>query len=203
MNGGTNRSGERYLVLAVVVCVVALLATLAVGLVNEVRSDMLAAYRKIERGRARTVADAGVSFAVLGMLYPARDARWRADSADQELSFDGASLRVRIENEQAKLDLNTAPVILLRELGQTVASDDADDLAAASANRCESEPGVARSDFLEIADPVPQSPLRMFTVVAEARMPSGATFVRKAVVTLTGDPASPYRFLTWEEQAAY
>ncbi|HEX9465533.1 MAG TPA: hypothetical protein VGB82_23265 [Alphaproteobacteria bacterium] len=202
MNGGTNRSGERYLVLAVVVCVVALLATLALRLVNEVRSDMLAARGKIERARARTVADAGVSFAVLGMLYPARDGRWRADGTDQELSFDGASLRVRIEDEQAKLDLNVAPVILLSER-QTVASDGADDLAAASASRCESERGVARSDFLEVADPVPQSSLRMFTVVAEARMPGGATFVRRAVVTLTGDAASPYRFLTWEEQAAY
>src|SRR5258708_39984661 len=100
MNGGTNRSGERYLVLAVVVCVVALLATLALRLVNEGGSDMLAARGKIERARARTVADAGVSFAVLGMPYPARDGRWRAAATDQELSFDCATWRGRIEDVQ-------------------------------------------------------------------------------------------------------
>jgi type II secretory pathway component PulK len=203
MNGGTNGSGERALALAVMVAVVALLATVALGLVNKVHRDMLAAHGKIERARARTVADAGVSFAVLGMLYPGRDTRSRADGTDQELTFDGARLRVRIEDEQPKLDLDTAPVTRLCGLLQTVGADGADDLAAASASRCESELGVALSDFLGVVYPVPQSPLRMFTVVAEARMPSGATFVRRAVVALTGDPVSPYRFLTWEEQAAY
>ena len=43
------------------------------------------------------------------------------------------------------------------------------------------------------------SALRVFTIVSQARTPHGTTFTRRAVVTLTGVPDAPYRFLAWHE----
>lgn len=43
------------------------------------------------------------------------------------------------------------------------------------------------------------SALRVFTIVSQARTPHGATFTRRAIVTLTGVPEAPYRFLAWHE----
>ena len=43
------------------------------------------------------------------------------------------------------------------------------------------------------------SALRVFTIVSQGRTPDGATFTRRAVVTLTGVPDAPYRFLAWHD----
>lgn len=46
---------------------------------------------------------------------------------------------------------------------------------------------------------LPSSPLHVFTVVSQGRTPHGSSFTRRAVVTLTGVPEAPYRFLAWGE----
>ena len=46
---------------------------------------------------------------------------------------------------------------------------------------------------------LPSTPLRVFTIVSRGRTPHGTAFIRRAVVTLTGVPDAPYRFLAWRE----
>lgn len=43
------------------------------------------------------------------------------------------------------------------------------------------------------------SALRVFTIVSQGRTAHGTTFTRRAVVTLTGVPEAPYRFLAWHQ----
>ena len=248
-----------------VLWVITLLAVLATGFVAEVRSDMLITRNNVDQARVRAVADAGVSFAVLGVLSPPA-LQWRADGSAHEISLDGVALSVRLEDEHGKLDLNVAPLNLLQRLFEAFDAKTAPqvmrEVAAQRAGggflsvaelrvltsvtaplfksvsgfltvhsgRMGIEPATAAVDLLRavsglppadieavvaarrrlasdpaaptIAATVPlvrQSPLRVFTVVAEARVSAHARFVRKAIVTLTGDPQAPYRVLTWEQ----
>jgi type II secretory pathway component PulK len=128
--------------------VMAALSVGVVAIVDYVCRDIRVAHDNVERARARTVADAAVNFAVLGVLYPSHGRRLWVDGIEHETTFDGAALRIRLDGADRSMGLN------------------------------------------------------VFSVTAEARLPSGGIFVRKAIVSLTGDPNAPYRFLSWEESSA-
>lgn len=88
------------------VILIAVLATIAGGLVTQSRSlaDDVAA--DIEQARLAAAADAGLALALDGLLVGDRAGRWSIDGRDRHLRFDGTRLTIRIEDERGKVPLN-------------------------------------------------------------------------------------------------
>jgi general secretion pathway protein K len=99
-----------------VLWVLALLSFLLVGFAGDARTEFLLARNQYETAHARAIADAGVTMAVVGVLDTSPDTTWPADGTERELSYDGGTLRVRVQDEGGKVDLNTAPPEVLLNL---------------------------------------------------------------------------------------
>jgi len=72
---------------------------------------------------ARDAYDAGVNRAVLSLLDPQLNHRWRTDGLPQTFNFDGTPLKVSIQDELGRIDLNQADGSLLVNLFQSVGLD--------------------------------------------------------------------------------
>ena len=271
-------AGERGIALVAVLWILALLATLVLGFVVEARTDLRIVRNDSEAAGARAIADAGVTLAILGVFDPTAGSQWRGDGRVHTLRYRGGTIHARVEDEGGKLDVNKAPLAMLRNLFQVLGAANPDRIAAAiDAQRravlAGADPSVTGRppppafpvlddlrglpgmtpelyerlpDFVTVysgqgsVDPqtapaevllslpdaspaqvqaylvgraqpngapapqtgqqvLPSSALHVFTIVSQARTPHGATFTRRAVVTLTGVPEAPYRFLAWHE----
>lgn len=129
-----GRERERGIALLVVIWVLALLAVLIVGFSGDARTELLVARNHYESASARAIADAGVSLAILGILDPQPEAQWPADGRVREVSYADGTIRIRIQDEGGKIDLNAAPPELLAGLLSTaggLAPGDAGSLAQA------------------------------------------------------------------------
>lgn len=93
-----------------------LLAVVAVSLTAMVRGEALLMRNRTEQAQAEALAEAGISLAVMGLLEPRPDRRWAADGVVRTVVFAGRRLRVAIEDEQGKIDLNSASPELLAGL---------------------------------------------------------------------------------------
>lgn len=139
MNRGDSRPppdedserGERGIALVAVLWVLVLLATLVLGFVADARTGLHLVNNDAESAAARAIADAGVTLAVLGAFEPAPAAQWRGDGSVHVFSYGGGIIRAWIEDESGKLDVNQAPIAVLRNLFQLLGSDAPDQLAAA------------------------------------------------------------------------
>lgn len=110
---------ERGIALLVVIWVLALLAILIIGFSSDARTELLLARNHYESASARAIADAGVSLAIFGILDPAPEAQWPADGRLREVSYADGTIRIRIQDEGGKIDLNAAPPELLAGLLST------------------------------------------------------------------------------------
>jgi general secretion pathway protein K len=108
--GGEARPSERGFALILVIWSLALLAVIAAGVAAESRSAALVARNRFDLAEARATADAGVTFAVMGLFNPARPARWRADGQIHIVDYDAATIAIRVFDEGGKIDLNAAPI---------------------------------------------------------------------------------------------
>ncbi len=99
---------------------------------------------------------------------------------------------VTVYSGQGSVDPQTAPAEVLMSLPQASPAQ----VQAYLASRIQPNGAPAPQTGQQL---LPSSALRVFTIVSQARTPHGATFTRRAVVTLTGVPDAPYRFLAWHE----
>jgi general secretion pathway protein K len=99
---------------------------------------------------------------------------------------------VTVYSGQGSVDPQTAPAEVLSSLPEATPAQVQTYLAARA--QPNGAPALQTSQQL-----LSSSALRVFTIVSQARTPHGATFTRRAVVTLTGVPEAPYRFLAWHE----
>jgi general secretion pathway protein K len=76
-----------------------------------------------EVAQLEATVEAAINRAVLGLLDPRYDRRWRVDGVAQELSFAGARVRVAIQDELGRIDLNHADGALLIGLFQSAGLD--------------------------------------------------------------------------------
>ena len=133
-SASAHEERERGIALLVVIWVLALLAVLIVGFSGDARTELLVARNHYESASARAIADAGVSLAILGILDPAPEAQWPADGRVREVSYADGTIRIRIQDEGGKIDLNAAPPELLAGLLSTaggLSAGDAGNLAQA------------------------------------------------------------------------
>jgi general secretion pathway protein K len=113
---------EEGVALILVLWVVALLAIFAVSFVHGADTQTKIVRNDYDLARARVLADTGVSLAILDILYQLPEAR-RLDGSMRELTYEDATIRVRLQNEAGKIDLNHAPAEVLASLLRTSGSD--------------------------------------------------------------------------------
>lgn len=114
-----HRQGGVALVL--VLWVVTLLAVIAGNFAFSMRNEAQIARNFLSTAQARAFADAGVQRAWHELMKPPSDAlRWQADGLPREFNFQGAVLRVTLEDESGKIDINTASDALLMGLLMSV-----------------------------------------------------------------------------------
>lgn len=114
-------TGSRGLVLLSVLWVTTLLAVFAAGLTSSSRTESHLARNQLENARAEALADAGVYRAILGLLAHASEGEpWRADGEGRSFRFANGVVSVWIEDEDAKIDVNVAPLELIAGLLQAL-----------------------------------------------------------------------------------
>jgi general secretion pathway protein K len=107
---------QRGFALILVIAVLSVLALLAAAIAVETRGTALGAHSRLEIVQARALADSGVTIAIMHVLDRNKASRWQADGAMHEERYGDASLRITVEDEAGKIDLNNAPKELIAGL---------------------------------------------------------------------------------------
>lgn len=115
--------------LAYVIWGVGLLSCIAVSLLWSGNVSYQLVRNVADAAQLDATVEAAINRAVLGLLDPRYDRRWRVDGVAQEFSFGGARARVAIQDELGRIDINHADGALLIRLFQSAGLD------AASASR--------------------------------------------------------------------
>jgi general secretion pathway protein K len=114
---------ERGLALVSVLWTLMILSLIAASLLTSLDFSYRLVHNGNERARAEALAEAGVARAVLALLERRPERRWRVDGAVNSYSYAGASLRISIQDERGKIDLNAADQDLLQGLFRSAGLD--------------------------------------------------------------------------------
>jgi len=109
--------------LAYVIWGLGLLSYIAVSLLWSGNVSYQLARNVSEAAQVEATFEATINRAVLGLLDGRYDRRWRVDGVAQEFSFGGAKVRVAIQDELGRIDLNHADGSVLIGLFQSVGLD--------------------------------------------------------------------------------
>jgi len=77
----------------------------------------------LEHARVNATVEAAVNRAVVALLDPRPERRWRTDGVVQSFEFDGAVIKVSIQDELGRIDLNQAEAATLVSLLQSAGLD--------------------------------------------------------------------------------
>jgi len=110
---GLSRRG---IALISVLWVLVLLSLMAASFTRITRGETNLTRNLVENAKAEALADAGVAEAVLGLSRTAAEGGWRADGSVYAWRFAGGEIRVAVEDEGGKIDLNAAQTELLQGL---------------------------------------------------------------------------------------
>ena len=103
--------------LVLVLWVITLLSVIAANFAFSMRGETYIVRNLLSAAQAQAQADGGVQRAVYELMKPPSDAqRWQGDGLVHELNTGQAILRVSIQDESGKIDLNAAPDGLLSGL---------------------------------------------------------------------------------------
>jgi general secretion pathway protein K len=114
-----TRPGQRGVALVMVLWVMALLAVLAVSFTGDARTHLLLARNQHESAQARSLAEAGIALGIAALLVPSPEAPVRLDGEMRELTFGDGAVRIALQDEAGKIDLNFGPKELFRGLFET------------------------------------------------------------------------------------
>jgi general secretion pathway protein K len=203
-----RRAAEQGAALLIVLWMLLILSLLAAAFLATTRSDLAIARNEVESAKARELADAGVSRAVLALVDGNPQRRWRADGTRYVWRFGGGTVALRIVAETGKIDLNAAPeAVLLSLFRHAGAGEDASARLAeeAVARRVPApqivtaggpltidpgEPGFAAIEDLGalpgMAAPVLHQALPLVTVYSGAPTVDPATAPREVLLALPG-----------------
>lgn len=105
---------SRGIALIAVLWTLTLLALAAASFTVGTRTENRIAHNVAENARARALAEAGINTAILAMVERDPDRRWPADGTVRAMRFADAALRVSVQDEAGKIDLNRAPDDFIR-----------------------------------------------------------------------------------------
>lgn len=118
-------SGDDDVPIVSVIWGLAILAAAAASLLAAGNVEYSLAHNALQITADDAVGEAAIDRAVLGLLDLRPEKRWRVDGIPQEFDFDGRRIRVRIQDELGRIDLNHADGGLLAGLLQAVGLDQA------------------------------------------------------------------------------
>ena len=127
------RTPTRGIALVIVLWTVTLLAVIAGSFTMITGTETKLIRNRIANAEAQALAEAGVYRAVLAMLGPNSEDRWRPDGRVYAFSFGGGEVRISIQDEGGKIDLNRGADAFLAGLFATVGLDERDSLALVDA----------------------------------------------------------------------
>ena len=113
--------------------ILALVSVLVITFTGDARTELRIARNQYETARARALADAGVSVAILGLLDPSPEARWRAAGEEHEIAYGDGAIRVSAQDEAGKISLNDAPAEMFARLFQTLGESAGESIGLAAA----------------------------------------------------------------------
>ena len=109
-------SRERGLALVSVLWGVAILSLIAAAMLSASLTTAQIGHNDWNAARAGAVADAGVNQAILSLMDERAARQPRADGTSSSLAFDGVPVRLWIQDESGRINLNYAPKELLQSL---------------------------------------------------------------------------------------
>jgi general secretion pathway protein K len=125
-----SRGAQAGVALILVLWLTVLLTVIASGFAYSMRTEALAARNAVSLAQARAAADGAVfRFAFELMRLRMANETWQADGAVHTWQDGDATIAANATDESGKIDLNTAPDQLLKNLFQTAAGVDADTAA--------------------------------------------------------------------------
>lgn len=128
------RQRQSGVALILVLWVITLLAVIAGNFAFSMRGEAQIARNLLSTAQAQALADAGTQRAWFELLKPPTDLqRWQANGLVHEFLLGGALVRVSIQDEAGKIDLNTAPDVLLQGLFKSVGSSEVESVALVDA----------------------------------------------------------------------
>ena len=110
----------RGVALVVVLWVIALLGVMATSFALSMRTESTLAHQSVQSAQSRALAEAGLYRAVMELMLPPRLQKWRVNGAIYEFSLGGGQVRVAIQAEEGRIDLNFADRNLLADLMRSV-----------------------------------------------------------------------------------
>lgn len=118
-----RRSVQQGIAFIVVIWVLVLLAVLLSGFIVIARTEMLQSRHLFDGATARYAAEAGLSRVVREMLNPDINTRWVPDGRPYEFDFEGIQVKVEIQDESGKIDINQADETVLVPMFQQLGLD--------------------------------------------------------------------------------
>ena len=104
---------SRGIALISVLWVLILLSVLAAGLMRSSRTQVDLARNAADSAQAEALTEAGLSLAVLNLLQANPSDRWQVNGAVYGWRFGGGEMRISVQDEAGKVDLNAAAPELL------------------------------------------------------------------------------------------
>ncbi len=111
---------RRGVALVMVLWVLALLSLIAASFATNTRTEVNLAYNLVEGSKAEALAEAGVYQAIVSLQAEGFADPWRVDGTVYAWRFASGEIRVAIQDEGGKIDLNTARPDILRGLFSAV-----------------------------------------------------------------------------------
>jgi general secretion pathway protein K len=102
-----NAKTEGYALVAVLV-VVSFLAILALTLGAQFRSNAKVSAMHLQRIQEKALFETALALAIVGLTNPDPAEAWVADGTEKTLTIRGKTIKVRIDDEHGKLDINAA-----------------------------------------------------------------------------------------------
>lgn len=115
---------NRGVALVLVLWIVVLLSVIGVSHSRNVRIDMQIARYHLDNAKARALAEAGLSRAIMELFNTDDLTRWPLNGVLSYLDFDDGVVQVMIRNTSGLVDINTASPALLEKLLSLVDIDD-------------------------------------------------------------------------------
>jgi general secretion pathway protein K len=119
------KSRQRGIALVAVLWALVLLAVIAATVLRESRSQNRLARNFVDAAQAEALADGGVHRAIAGLIKPVSAGGWRVDGTIYAWRVGGGDVRIRIEDEGGKIDLNRTEGRQLQNLFLVVGLEEA------------------------------------------------------------------------------
>lgn len=102
--------------LIVVLWASALLSVVAASFVFAMRTEAGITINTVDRAKAKALAEAGIMRAIMGLTERERDLRWASDGRLYSLRLATGEIRISVQSEKGKIDINRAPSALIEGL---------------------------------------------------------------------------------------